>query len=143
MQLKQLSDQELREFLSKPWVAKIATTSANGDIRMTPIWFEHQDDGSILTNTFKDSGLVKNIHGREKASFMVDSTEWPYYGVHFWGTATVEGPEDDVEGIAKMYTPYVGTKEGAVDYAKTLISYGTRVYVRFRPSRKTSWDFRQ
>jgi hypothetical protein len=42
-----------------------------------------------------------------------------------------------------MFTPYVGSLDGATDYAKTLISYGTRVYIRFRPEREASYDFRQ
>jgi hypothetical protein len=86
---------------------------------------------------------VKAIRRDPRVSLLVDSTSWPYYAIHFFGTAAVEGPEDDVQGIADMFAPYVGSKEGAVEYAKTLISYGTRVYIRFRPERDVSWDFRQ
>jgi len=142
MKLKPLTEQQLDEMLSQPLVAKIATTDAGGEIRMTPIWFA-RSDGDIMMNTFKNSDLVRNLRVNNRCSLMVDSRDWPYYGVHYWGTATVEGPEDDAEGIAKMFQPYVGTMDEARAYAKGLISAGRRVYVRFTPSRSVTWDFRE
>lgn len=141
MQVPPASEQSIKELLNQPVVAKIATTSKSGDIRITPIWFG-DDNSTILMNTFEDSGLVKNLKSNPKCSLIVDSPDFPYYGVHYWGTATVEGPENDVEGIAKLFAPYRGDIDTAREYAKTLIGWGTRVYVRFRPTRQTSWDFR-
>lgn len=143
MKLKPLDDASLKELLSQPIVAKLATASRRGDIRITPIWFRADPDGSIVLNTFEDSAPVRNIRRDPKCSLLIDSRDWPYYASHYWGTATIEGPENDVAGIASMFTPYVGTLEGATDYAKTLISYGKRVYIRFRPARSVSYDFRQ
>ncbi len=143
MKLKPLDAASLKELLSQPIVAKLATASRKGDIRITPIWFRADPDGSIVLNTFEDSAPVKNIRRDPNCSLLIDSRDWPYYAVHYWGTATIEGPEDDVTGIASMFAPYVGTPEGATDYAKTLISYGKRVYIRFRPVRNVSYDFRQ
>ncbi|HEX5480662.1 MAG TPA: pyridoxamine 5'-phosphate oxidase family protein [Dehalococcoidia bacterium] len=143
MELQPLAEAELKKMLSEPFVAKLATASKSGEIRITPIWFHAEPDGSFLLNTFEDSAPVKNLRRDPKASLLIDSRDWPYYAVHYWGTAEVEGPKDDAEGIAKMFTPYVGSPEGATDYAKTLISYGTRVYIRFRPDRAVSYDFRQ
>lgn len=141
MQLPPLNDADLKDLLSKPLVAKIATVSHKGDIRMSPIWFG-VDGGDIIMNTFEDSALVKNLRRNPRCSLMVDSTDFPYIGVHYWGTATIEGPENDAEGIAKLFAPYRGDAEVAREYAKQLISWGKRVYVRFRPERKTTWDFR-
>ena len=143
MQVPPLENKDLDEFLSKAVVAKIATVSRSGDIRITPIWFGRQPDGSILMNTFEDSGLVRNLKRSPRCSLMVDSVDWPYIGVHFWGAASVEGPENDVDGIGKLFAPYVGSLDDAKDYAKKLIGWGRRVYVRFRPQRSTTWDFRE
>jgi Pyridoxamine 5'-phosphate oxidase len=143
MKLKPLDDAALKELQSQPIVAKLGTTSKSGDVRITPIWFRAESDGSILLNTFADSAPVRNLRRNPKCSLLIDSRDWPYYAIHYWGTATIEGPEDDAAGIAAMFTPYVGTLEGATDYAKTLISYGKRVYIRFRPVRNVSYDFRQ
>jgi PPOX class probable F420-dependent enzyme len=138
-----LNDADLKGLLAQALVAKVATVSKNGAARITPIWFGDQTDGSILMNTFEDSALVRNLRRDPACSFMVDSRDWPYIGVHYWGTATVEGPEDDVPGIAKLFAPYLNNDpQAATEYAETLIGWGTRVYVRFRPERTTSWDFR-
>ena len=141
MKVPALNEKDLKDLLAQPLVAKIATVSSKGDPRITPIWFS-DEGGSILMNTFEDSGLVRNLRHNPKCSFMVDSPDWPYTGVHYWGTATVEGPENDVEGMAKLFAPYRGGLDEAREYAKTLIGWGTRVYVRFRPRRQTTWDFR-
>jgi len=142
MKVPPLNDADLKALLAQPLVAKIGTISPKGDVRMSPVWFGDEGE-SILANTFEDSELVRNLRADPKCSFMVDSRDFPYIGVHYWGSATVEGPEDDVEGIAKLFTPYRDNDHAAAaEYAKTLIGWGTRVYVRFRPQRKTTWDFR-
>ncbi len=142
MQVPPLNDKDLKELLAQPLVAKIATVSAKGEPRITPIWFGDEGD-TFLMNTFEDSELVRNLRRHAGCSFLVDSRDYPYVGVHYWGAAMVEGPENDVEGIAKLFAPYRGDIETAREYAKVLISWGTRVFVRFRPQRKTTWDFRQ
>ena len=141
MQIPTLNEEGLKELVSKPVVAKLATTSAKGDVRITPIWFGAQD-GTLVMNTFEESGMVRNLKGNPKCSLLIDTTDWPYIGVHYWGTATVEGPEDDAEGMGTLYSGYVGGEEAAREYAKQLIGWGKRVYVRFRPERSTTWDFR-
>jgi hypothetical protein len=84
---------------------------------------------------------VKNLRRNPKCSLLIDSSDWPYTGVHYWGTATIEGPENDVDGIAHMFAPYDAGIEGATEHAKLVVGIGTRVYVRFRPERTTTWDF--
>jgi hypothetical protein len=143
VKLPPLNENDLKELLSQPLVAKMATVSKKGDIRITPIWFG-DEGGSLLMNTFEDTSLVRNLRRNPKCSLVVDSRDWPYIGAHYWGTATVEGPENDVEGIARLFAPYLNNDpQAATEYAKTLIGWGTRVYVRFRPQRKVTWDFRQ
>ena len=141
-QMPPLSDEGLKELLSKPLVAKLATQSSKGEIRISPIWFSAQD-GSIVMNTWENTGPAKNLKRNPKCSMLIDTTDFPYHGVHFWGTATVEGPENDASGMAKMFAAYVGSEEQATEYAKQLIGWGKRVYIRFTPARKTTWDFRQ
>jgi nitroimidazol reductase NimA-like FMN-containing flavoprotein (pyridoxamine 5'-phosphate oxidase superfamily) len=143
MQTPPMSDAALEEMLSQPLVGEFATLSRRGEIRITPIWYRYED-GSFLMNTWENTAAVKNIKANPRCSLMIDrATEFPYYGVHYWGTATVEGPEDDEEGIARLFAPYRGDLDTAREYARVLIGYGKRIYVRFRPDRKTTWDFRQ
>jgi PPOX class probable F420-dependent enzyme len=142
MQVPPLKDKDLQELLRQPLVAKLATTSRRGDVRMSPVWFGAQD-GTFVINTFEDSGLVKNLKRTPKCSLLIDSTQAPYIGVHYWGTATVGGPENDAAGIGRLFARYVGDVERATEYARKLIGWGTRVYVRFRPERHITWDFRE
>jgi general stress protein 26 len=143
MKLQPVDEKEANDLLSSPVVGKIATLSPEGDIRMTPVWV-HPDSGDILINTFENSEMVSNLKNTPKCSLLVDSTEWPYYGVHYWGTAAVEGPEDDAEAIGRVFAKYFGGDlQKATEYGHQLISFGKRVFVRFRPDRSVSWDFRQ
>ncbi|HEX8967664.1 MAG TPA: hypothetical protein VF937_07285 [Chloroflexota bacterium] len=67
----------------------------------------------------------------------------PGYGVYYYGTATVLGPESDRDAIGKMFTRSVnGQVDKARAYADVLSSYGNRVYLSFRPNREVNWDFR-
>jgi PPOX class probable F420-dependent enzyme len=143
MKLQPVNEKDAKDLLNSPVVGKIATLSPEGGIRMTPIWVA-PDNGDILMNTFEDSELVGNLKKNPKCSLLVDSSEWPYYGVHCWGNASVEGPENDAEAIGRLFAKYFGgDMEKATEYGGQLISYGKRVFVRFRPDRAVSWDFRQ
>jgi len=142
MQVPPLNEKDLKELLKQPIVAKIATASAKGDIRISPIWFG-DEGGSFLMSTFEDSGLVRNLKRNPKCSLLVDSLEWPYIGVHYWGKATIEGPENDAQAIGRLFAKYFsGDVQRATEYGGQLIGWGKRVFVRFRPERSTSWDFR-
>jgi hypothetical protein len=86
---------------------------------------------------------VRNLRHNKKCSFVLDSVEWPYIGVHYWGAATVEGPENDAEAIGRLFARYFkGDRNAATDYGRQLMGWGKRVFVRFRPERSTTWDFR-
>ncbi len=95
-------------------------------------------------NTFEDSIAVRNLRANPKCALLIDSQDWPYTGVHYNGTATVEGPENDETGIGKNFAKYMnGDVAAATDYGRTLMGWGTRVYLRFTPGRSVTWDFRQ
>jgi PPOX class probable F420-dependent enzyme len=133
----------LADLLSQPVVAKLATLTADGGIRMTPIWFEAEADGTFLMATWESTAAVRNIRARPRCSLLIDlEVAEPYYGVHFDGTATVEGPENDEGGIAELYAPYKGSIDQAMSDVRALIEEGKMVYIRFRPAKAISWDFR-
>ena len=143
MKVPGLNDSDIEDLKRQPLVAKIATASKKGNIRITPIW-SWPDGDTIMMNTFEDSRLVRNLRANQKCSLLIDSKEWPYLGVHYRGAATIEGPNNDTDGIAKAFAKYMnGDIAAATEYAKTLIGWGTRVYIRFKPARSVTWDFRQ
>lgn len=140
-QMPPLSEEGLKELLAQPLVAKLATTSAKGEVRITPLWFG-ADNGTILLNTWEDTAAVRNLKHNPRCSLLIDTTDFPYTGVHYQGTATVEGPENDTKGMARLFAPYRGGEDAATEYAGQLIGWGKRVYIRFRPEHEVGWDFR-
>jgi PPOX class probable F420-dependent enzyme len=144
MQVPPLNDADLNQLLKRPLVAELGTVSPDGDISITPIWFGHQD-GTLLMSTWEDTRAVRNIKRNPRCAMMIDYAEaQPYYGVHYRGTATIEGPEDDADAIGRLFAPYLNNDlKAATEYATQLISWGKRIFVRFRPEKTTTWDFRQ
>jgi len=152
MQTPPLSSEARSDLLQQPTTAVLATKNADETLRMTPLTFEAQDDGSVKFNTFENSAAVKNLRRDQRCSVLVDATApWPDgpdpgYGVHYFGTATVEGPNNDVQGMGGMFARYVdGNEDKARAYAEvlvSLVSYGDRVYIKFTPDRDVNWDYR-
>ncbi len=139
-----MSAEAREEFLSQPWVAKLATISKGGDIRMTPVWFRRDPDGSFVIATWRNTAAVRNITANPRCSLLIDEERGePYFGVHFTGTAVVDGPSNDLEGIAALYAPYKTSLEQARTDVASLIQDAEMVYIRFVPEREISWDFRE
>ena len=62
---------ELRSFLAERRYAVLATHDADGDIRLTPIWFLFEDDRFYFASSSK-TGKVKNLERTGSASVVVD-----------------------------------------------------------------------
>ena len=139
-----MTDKALKALLAEPLVAKLATHARDGGIRMTPLWFRRDADGAVVFATWAKTAAVQNIRREPRCSVLIDFEGGePYYGAHLEGTAAVNGPENDLEGIAALYAPYKGSLERAREDVRGLIAEGTMVFVRFMPERVVSWDFRE
>lgn len=144
MKVTPMSPEAREQFLAQPTVAKLATLSPDGSIRMTPIWFRHEPDGSFLIATWRKTAAGKNLAANPKCSLLIDQEQAePYYGVHLSGTATIEGPTNDLEGIAALYAPYKTSLEQARADVEPLFDEGEMVYIRFVAEKELSWDFRE
>ena len=144
MKVTRMSKESRAVFLSQPTVAKLATLSKDGSIRMTPIWFRHDPDGSFVFATWAKTAAARNIQANPRCSLLIDQEQGePYYGIHFTGSATIEGPTNDLEGIAALYEPYKTSLEQARADSAPLIDEGEMVYIRFVPEGEVSWDFRE
>ena len=72
MQVPPLNDNDLNDLLKQPLVAKVGSHGRDDEIRVTPIWFGPEPDGSILMSTFEDSGLVRNVRRNPKCAVCGD-----------------------------------------------------------------------
>lgn len=142
-QMPPLSDESLKEMLSQPLVAKLATISSKGNPHISALWFEERN-GDIFFNTWGTTRAARNLNNNSKASLLIDTPEMPHAGIHYSGTAVVEGPANDQESMGKMFARYMGGDvAGATEYAGQLISMGERIYIRFTPDKHVAWDFSQ
>lgn len=143
MDTQPMTDGAMRAFLDEPLIAKLATVSARGEVRITPVWFKHEDDGTFTIATWRNTAMVRNLASEPRCSLLIDQeAHQPYYGAHFWGEATVDGPENDVEAITRLYAPYMNSIEETRDAVRGFIESGDMVFVRFRSRRHISWDHR-
>lgn len=142
-QMPPLTDDARKELLSQPLVAKLATVSPSGTPHMSALWFEERD-GDFIFNTWVTTRAAKNLMKNPKAALLIDTTEFPYAGIHYTGAAVVEGPSNDQEGIGRMFARYMGDDlNAATEYAGQLIGWGERIYIRFTPEKHVAWDFSQ
>lgn len=142
MKLPTLSEEELQQFLQGAWIAKLGTINIDGTVRMTPIWYEYQN-GPIVMSTPENTAHIENLKRNKKCSLLIDSTEWPTKGVHFYGRVDLDHGSHaaDPEKIAKMWTKYYGSFEKAYNHAKMVVNLGKRVFIVFYPEKKVTWDF--
>ncbi len=142
-QMPPLSDEALKKMLSQPIVAKLATISSKGNPHISALWFEERN-GDIVFNTWGTTRAAKNLNKTPKAALLIDTPEMPHASIHDSGSAVVEGPANDQEGMGKMFARYMGGDvAAATEYAGQLISMGARIYIRFTPDKNVAWDFSQ
>ncbi|MEY2469926.1 MAG: hypothetical protein QOF21_2624 [Actinomycetota bacterium] len=109
-----MSDDERRAFmLHGTRTGKLATTNANGQPHVTPIWFVLDGDDVIFT-THETSVKGKTILRDARVSMVVDDQEPPYSFVMVQGTAAVSSDLDELVAWAtKIGARYMGADRAA------------------------------
>jgi PPOX class probable F420-dependent enzyme len=134
-----MSAPEVRAFLTaKPArTGKLATVRPNGRPHQAPVWFDVDDDDSVVFCTGVDTVKGKNLAAQGWASLCVDDDAPPFSFV------TIEGPieiSDDLDEVIR-WSARLGGRYMGEDRAE---EYGRRngvpgeLLVRLRPERTTS-----
>ena len=101
-----LTADDLGNLLSRPLVATLATYRKNGDVLLSPVWFEWSDGGFNIVIGRND---VKAQHLRRdaRASVAVYENDMPLRGLELRGTARLfnEGLHDLRQ---RIYHHYMG-----------------------------------
>jgi len=125
-----LTIKDLGDLLDQPLVATLATYRSNGDVLLSPIWFEWQDGGFNLIvgrNDYKTQHLRRD----PRASLAVYENALPLRGLELRGTARLF--TDGLHDLRKrIWQRYLGTDAEGPDEAEI----GVRVEGTFR-----AWDF--
>lgn len=126
----------LSEFLDEPLVATLATFSSNGQVRLSPVWFEWVSGGFNVTI---DQGDIKARHlsKDKRASLVVYSNDSPYKGVEIRTEAvvTLAGAPEAVTRLARRYL-------GAAKAERFLASTSwDPLLVRLEPGEIRHWHY--
>ncbi len=103
--MAQLSE-AYREFLRKPFVASVATVSAEGEPQLSVVWIDVDGD-DILFNTAEGRAKARNLHRNPAVAVLVVDPEDSYSVLSVRGRITEmahEGADEHVDALAKKYT---------------------------------------
>jgi PPOX class probable F420-dependent enzyme len=130
-----MSEEELKAFLTAepPHTGKLATVRKDGRPHVAPIWFDLDDDGSIVFTTGAETLKGKSIRRDRRVSLCVDDERPPFSFV------TVEGKVDISEDLDEVlvWATRIGGRYMGVGSAE---AYGRRnavpgeLLVRLRPT---------
>lgn len=133
--MRKMSDKECKAFLTEqPRTGKLATIRKDGRPHVAPIWFDLDDDGSIVFTTGADTLKGKSIRRDPRVCLCVDDERPPFSFVVVEGKVDVS---DDLEEML-VWATRIGGRYMGVDQAE---AFGRRnavpgeLLVRLRPTR--------
>ena len=134
-----MNDQEVRAFLSAlpARTGKLATVRADGRPHVAPVWFDVDDDGSLVFNTGRATVKGRNLARDPRASICVDDQRPPFSFVVVEGVVEIS---DDLEEV-RRWAARIGGRYMGSDRAE---EYGARngvageLVVRLRPEHVVS-----
>ena len=92
-----MSEEEWKAFLTnQPRTGKLATTRKDGRPHVAPIWFDLDDDGTIVFNTGAESLKGKSIRRDPRVCLCVDDERPPFSFVIVDGTAEISEDLDEM-----------------------------------------------
>jgi PPOX class probable F420-dependent enzyme len=134
-----MTEAEVRSFLTAlpARTGKLATVRADGRPHVAPIWYDVDDDGSLVFNTGESTVKGRNIRREPRVSLCVDDDRPPFSFVVVEGVAEISEDLDDV----RRWASRLGGRYMGADRAE---EYGSRngvageLVVRLRPERVVS-----
>ena len=133
--MRRMKEAEVRAFLTfGTRTGKLGVTRLDGSPMVVPIWFEMDDDGTLLFTTWGESIKGKSLRRDGRVSLCVDEDTPPYAYVGVDGTTTLL---DDRE-LLRTWAARIG---GRYMGAERAAEYGARngvegeLLVRITPTR--------
>jgi PPOX class probable F420-dependent enzyme len=130
-----MNEGETRAFLtSGTRTGKLAITRLDGSPMVVPIWFDVDDDGTLLFTTWAESVKGRSLRRDGRVSMCVDEEQPPYAYVRVDGVATLS---DDLEQL-RAWATRIGARYMGAERAE---EYGRRngvpgeLLVRITPTR--------
>ncbi|MEM0203128.1 MAG: pyridoxamine 5'-phosphate oxidase family protein [Archaeoglobaceae archaeon] len=128
-----MSEEEVRELLSKPLIARIATVGKNLMPNVHPVWFLY-DGEFVYVSTAKFSAKVRNVKRNPKVAIVVDVSEKTgNKGVIIRGTAEIVENE---ELAKRILLKYLSPQDPEFQQLLQI----PRVVIKIKPLSIYSWD---
>jgi PPOX class probable F420-dependent enzyme len=110
-----MNEAEVRGFLTfGTRTGKLAVTRLDGSPMVVPIWFDVDDDGTLLFTTWGDSIKGKSLQRDGRVSLCVDDDSPPYAYVRVDGTTTLlDDPELLRTWAVRIGGRYMGAERAA------------------------------
>ena len=134
MGYRPMNAEEVRAFLTAhpPHTGKLATVRADGRPHLAPVWYDVDDDGTLVFNTGASTVKGRNLQRDSRASLCVDDERPPFSFVVVEGMAELSDDLVDVRAwAARIGGRYMGP-ERAEEYGARNGVPGELV-VRLRP----------
>jgi len=134
-----MSAEDLKAFLARPIIARLATVRANGSPQLAPMWFLYED-GVMYMSTRTYAAKVKHIQKNPRVAVVVDEMVAPLKNkmVSMEGTAEVltTGVK---ETTTKIYHKYMGVEGSKTPQAQQNINT-PRVILKITPKKMETLD---
>ncbi len=134
-----MTEAERRAFLSvlPARTGVLATVRADGSPHVAPVWFDLDDDGTLVFNTGRHTVKGRNLARTGRAALCVEDGRPPFAFVTVEGPVTLsEDPDELVRWAARLGGRYMGA-ERAAEYGRRNGVPGELV-VRLHPERVAS-----
>jgi len=134
-----MSNDEIKTFLARPIIARIATVRANGSPQLAPMWFLYED-GVMYMSTRTYAAKVKHIQKNPRVAVVVDEMVAPLKNK----VVTIEGTAEILttgvkEVTTKIYHKYAGVDGSATPQAQQSINT-PRVILKITPKKIETID---
>lgn len=126
---------KINDFLSQPFIAKIATVRADGSPYVVPVIY-NWDGEYIYVIARKRAAWIEHIRRDPRVAVLIDDPKPPHPRVLIEGEAEIVGT-DWVEMGKKMLEKYMG-KEMSQKYIEGTIDQ-PRWVIKITPKKVTSW----
>jgi PPOX class probable F420-dependent enzyme len=129
-----MNQKQVKKFLKRKLIAKLATISEDGWPHVTPVWYSYLGS-KYLINTTRDRVKFRNIIRNPKVQLLVDDG---YMYVLVKGYAYVASNRDPHKDIRMLAIRYLGKEKGLEQY-KNIYSKQERVSVIIEPVKVIIW----
>ncbi|HEY7072950.1 MAG TPA: PPOX class F420-dependent oxidoreductase [Acidimicrobiales bacterium] len=138
MPYHEMAEAEWRAFLVDPVrPAVLATTRKDGRPHAAPIWYDVDDDGSIVFTTGATTVKGYAIRRDGQVALVVQDDQPPFSAVIIEGEATwSEDPDEVLAWATRLGGRYMGAEQAAAFGARNAVP--GELLIRVRPTRVTA-----